>query len=100
MLFKNLLNRANLRNLEIFLWAGGVCDNALPEESYAERMKSAEQKMESFLKTHFPDAKEFEAANEIWSEVNGVYMDIYFEVGLLLGARIAMQINRKMEELS
>ena len=100
MLFENLLNRANLNNLEIFLWSGSVCENAQPEGSYKERIRAAEQKMERFLKTHFPDKMEFEAANDIWSEVNGVYMDIYFEVGLLLGAKIALQINSRLEELS
>ena len=100
MLFENLLKRANLNNLETFLWSGGVCERAQPEESYRDRIRAAEQKMERFLKTHFPDKMEFEAANDIWSEVNGVYMDIYFEVGLLLGAKIALQINSRLEELS
>ena len=99
MVFDNLLDRANLNNIEFFLRTGGeVCD-APPEGSHRERLYAAEQKAEKLLRERFTEEQEILEINEIIYDLIIVHQDIYFEIGMLLGMKIAAQINAKMEEM-
>ena len=47
----------------------------------------------------YTDLKELDEITGYYDEQVGVYQDVYFEIGLILGAKIAFQIRAKMEEL-
>ena len=100
MVFDNLLNRANLNNIEFFLRTGAECCDAPPESSHTERLYAAERKTQNLLNAHLPNKQDFEKINEIILDLIVVHQDIYFEIGMLLGVKITMQINQKLEELT
>ena len=56
--------------------------------------------MESFFEERFSDIKELDEIVGYYYKQAIVYRDVYFEIGLITGAKIAFQIHKRMEELS
>ena len=56
--------------------------------------------MEAFFEERFSDIKELDEIAGYYYKQAIVYRDVYFEMGLITGAKIAFQIHKRMEELS
>ena len=80
--FNHSYRRADLNSIEAFLMHGG--------ESF-ERPSD---------KSRFTNIDEFDEIAGYFNEQVSVFEDVYLEIGLLLGARIAFQICGKIAELS
>lgn len=99
MNFGNLLHRSNLNTLETFITCGEKSFSSPPEGAYSERLKKASQNVTALFQARFPDFQDYDEVAGYYDKQVEVVQDIYFEIGLILGARIAFQISEKMEEL-
>lgn len=98
--FSDLLRRADLNSIEEYLMHGGESIIKSPDATYAERLKEAQEKAAAFFEARYPDMDEYDEIFGYYNEQVSVYQDIYFEIGLILGAKIAFQLHKKLEELS
>lgn len=99
MFFKDLLGRANLINIGSFIISGSECCIDEPELTYTERIREAEQKTGQFLDANFPELNKNNEVSMRFYELADVYRDVYFEIGMIAGAKIALQLNKKLEDL-
>lgn len=100
MNFNNMLNRANLNILEDFLFHGGECFAEPSDKTYSERLKEADGKVSAFFEERYPDINEYDEISGYYHRQTNVYREVYFEIGLITGAKIAFQLAKKSEELS
>lgn len=100
MEFDDLLRRADLNNLEEFIIHGGESFVKPSTKTYSQRLKEADSKVEAFFEERFSDIKELDEIVGYYYKQAIVYRDVYFEMGLITGAKIAFQIHKRMEELS
>ena len=101
MKFDGLLRRANLNSLETFLLNGGEALRESDMKTYSERLEKANKRLSVFLTSVCDDTniEEYDKISGEMYEQIAVYEDVYFEVGLIMGAKIAFQIRGKLEEL-
>lgn len=98
--FSDLLQRTNLNSIESFLMYGGESFIKPPNKTYSERLADAKKKAKAFFETRYTDIDEYDEIAGYFNEQAAVFEEVYFEIGLLTGAKIAYQIREKMEELS
>lgn len=98
--FSDLLQRANLNAIETFFMYGGINLEKPSGKTYTQRLTETRKKAADFFAARFPDLGEYDEISEHFDELAAVYEEVYFEIGLILGAKIAFQISGKMEELS
>jgi len=96
--FKDLLQRANLNCIENYLLYGEPTFEKQSEKSYSERLKEARKKASAFFKARYSDIDEYDEISGYFYEQVEVYQDVYFEIGLIVGAKIAFQLRGKIEE--
>lgn len=99
MELKEILNRANLYALETHILYGSEAVVLPPEKTYAEKLKRAERDANIFFKNHFTSTSEYDEISGLFYEQIEVFKEVYFEIGLILGAKIALQIGERMKEL-
>lgn len=98
--FSDLLQRVNLNNLQKHLLYGGETSEEPSKKTYTQRLKEVNKKTGAFLRSRFTDVSEFEEIFGYYIDGIAVYEEVYFEIGMILGAKIAFQIKEKMEELT
>ncbi|MBE7030306.1 MAG: hypothetical protein E7409_02630 [Ruminococcaceae bacterium] len=99
MYFKNLSHRASKDSIITFLRENRENFYELPEETYAQRIADARKNAVSFLRERFPDIDEFDQIYGYFDQQTTVFEEVYFEIGLLLGAKIALELKQKSDEL-
>ena len=97
--FTNLLIRANLSNLEDFLLEGGEYLIEKNHKPYSEMLEEAERDARDFFQVRFPDTDDYDEISGYYNRQTEVYKEAFFEIGLLLGAKIGYQIHSRMSEL-
>lgn len=99
MYFKNYLERANLSVLQEFFKFGteGRAENI--SETYETRIKEARKNALSFFEEKFKSVEEFDYVLASFEKQLQVYEEVYFEIGLLLGAKLGYEICEKMQQL-
>ncbi len=95
----DLLRRANLNCIEDFLISGGESFERPSEKTYSERLAEAAKKATAFFDARYSDIREYDEISGHFNEQAGVFQDVYFEIGLIVGAKIAFQICGRMGEL-
>lgn len=98
MYFREMLKRAELNSIENFLLSG---EEVLEKTQgyYTERLKAAEAGIGKFFEARFTDLDECDETFMHFYNMVDTYREVFFEIGLFAGAKIAMQINKKLEEL-
>ncbi len=99
MEFKDIMKRAEFTAIGSYLRSG---DNILFEpdhKSYEEQIISAEAQISSLLSEWFPDRKEHDLIYDRIFHLTGTYIDVFFELGVLSGAKIGYQLKSKLDEL-
>lgn len=99
MNFRDLLKRSNLTSIENYLLYGDENLEKSLGKTYAERLEEARKKATAFFHSRYSDARDYEEIEQCFNEQAEVFLDVYFEIGLLLGAKIGYQIRGRMEEL-
>ncbi|MBQ1947995.1 MAG: hypothetical protein II359_05235 [Clostridia bacterium] len=96
MRFGEIWRRAELNSIETFLKYGGEDLGPWVKETYAQRLKTADKNILDFLKenTDLTD----ECMGFLYEQIS-IYEDVYFEIGLLLGGKLAFCIGEKIKEL-
>ena len=89
MNFKNYLMRANLFSLQNFFKHGGECLIEIENKTYEQRLKDARKNAVAFFKMKFTDIKEFDDVLCYFEEQCSAYEEVYFEIGMILGAKMA-----------
>ena len=98
--FKDLLRRTNLHSLESFLLNGTENLEQPCDTPYAERLTEAERTAKAFFDARFADSDDYDEIAGYVTELIEVFQAVYFEIGLLLGGRIAYQIAERLAEFS
>ena len=100
MKFENYLQRAELISLQNFLKHGGETFIPTSDKKYSERITEARRKAKNFFEERFTDINEFDRIYGCFDEqVSEYYEDVFFEIGIIVGAKIGFQFREKMEEL-
>lgn len=97
--FGDLFNRVNFNCLIDLILYGA--ENCMPSSSktYAQRLKEANANARKFFKARYPNIDEYDEIVGYYNAQIGTYTEVYFEVGLLLGAKIGYQICTRLKEL-
>lgn len=98
--FSDLLQRANLNSVESYLLYGSESFEKPSDKTYKERLSEARKKAKAFFEARYSDVTEYDEISGYFNEQAGVFQDVYFEIGLLVGAKIAFQIRGRMEEIT
>lgn len=98
--FGDLLERANLNSIESYLLYGGESTDKPSEKTYSERLAEAKKKAAAFFQSRYSDIQEYDEITGYFNEQVAVFQDVYLEIGLILGAKIAFQIRERMEEIT
>ena len=99
MKFDEILRRANLNSLQLFLKYGEDDFRKEEKETYSQRIKNAREKAIKFFAAKYPDIEEFDKIYGYFDEQTSVYEEVYFEIGLIVGAKIAFQTREKIDNL-
>lgn len=100
MYFKDLLKRAELKSIKDFIVWGEETYEECEKKSYEERMKDAERNIGDLFEEYFPDNETNDKAFSLYYKQMSVYQDVFFEMGMLAGAHLALEINEKLREIS
>ena len=98
--FNHSYRRADLNSIEAFLMHGGESFERPSDKSYSQRLQEARKNATAFFEARFTNIDEFDEIAGDFNEQVSVFEDVYLEIGLLRGARIAFQICGKIAELS
>lgn len=99
MNFNDYLQRAELFSLEDFIKNGCETYIKLPKETFSERLDAAMKNMEEFCNRKYSDIKEYDEVYGYFYEQASVFEEVYFEIGLIVGSKIAFQLCDKINEL-
>ncbi len=97
--FKRLLERTDLYSIQTFFKYGVEAYIKPDTQSYSQRLRNANKNATDFFKNKFSDTAELDKVLNFFDEQTSIYEEVYFEIGLLLGTKMAFEINEKMEEL-
>ena len=70
------------------------------KNTYGQRIEDIQKRAKAFFDRHYTDLCKYDESSEYFHEQDIVYLDVYFEIGLILGAKTAFQLGGKLEELS
>ena len=99
MSFERLLTRANLKTIQAYLRYEVVDWSEDSKQTYEERLKAANQKATEFFEEHYTDLDEYDKIAGYFGEITEVYEDVFFEIGMIVGAKLAFELRGKMKEL-
>lgn len=100
MKFEDYLQRAELISLQNFLRHGGETCEKTSQKTYSQQLQEARSKANTFFQQNFPDIEEQDRISEYFYEQVSVYEEVFFEIGLIVGAKIGFQLKGKFEELT
>lgn len=98
MHLKDLLHRARLDVIETFILSGDEKIEVECEKSYSQQLDAASKKVEAFFESRYNN-DELDEICKYYYEQTAVYQEVYFEIGLIVGAKIAFDLRGKIEEL-
>lgn len=98
MEFDKIMQRADLSSIRAFLKTGAEDLNEKTELTYSEQIKEAMRNIEKMLKEKYPTFEEYDKAESYLNEQIFTLENVYFELGLLAGAKMGFQISKKIEE--
>ena len=99
MNFKNFLQKADLYSFQEFIKYGAEAFIKPEAKPYCERIKEARKNAVDFFERKFSNIDEFDKVLGYFDEQNSVYEEVYFEIGMILGAKMAFEISGKLDEL-
>ena len=100
MNFNDYLQRAELISLQSFLKHGGETFIKSSEKSYSEQLAEARKNAKEFFGKKFPNKDEYDEVYGYFDEQASVYEEVFFEIGIIIGAKIGIQLKNRLEELS
>ena len=99
MKFEDYLQRAEFISLQNFLKTGGETYVSSSQQTYSEQLREVHQKATDFFNEKFKDIDEHDKISECFYDLAGVYEEVFFEIGSIVGAKIGMQLQKKLQEL-
>ena len=99
MKFEDYLQRAEFISLQNFLKTGGETFVKSSQQTYSEQLKEARQKAKDFFDEKFPELDEHDEIVEYFYDLVSVYEEVFFEIGSIIGAKIGMQLQKRIQEL-
>ncbi len=99
MEWKELMRRAKLNSIEEYLMCGGDCVGEYSKEPYDKQLNDVYHKFSIYLSSHFSDPQAKEEFSEYFYELADTYRIIYFEMGMIAGAKIGYQLKERLEQL-
>lgn len=86
------LARANIQEIRTYI-QGAEAIGEIDTRTYSQRLESGRKPLLDFLKELYPDPWEYEKKlSGILADMLGAYEDVYLEVGMKVGARMAYQL--------
>lgn len=97
--FSEMLHKANLYRLEMLIMCMGDSNEDPEYVPYSERLAEADKKADAFFKARFPELEEYNEIMAYYDDQVFVNRQVYFEIGMIVGGKIAFDISKRMEEL-
>ena len=97
--FSGILRRTEIERLNEYIMSGDLRIEESSQQSYTERLMEADEKAHAFFKSRYPDMEEYNEIMGYYYNQTGVIKEVYFEIGLIVGGKIAFEISKRMEEL-
>ena len=97
--YSGILRRIEIERLKEYIMSGDLRIEEPSQQSYIERLMEADEKAHQFFKARYPDMKEYDEIMAYYYNQTGVIKEVYFEIGVIAGGKIAFEISKKMEEL-
>lgn len=89
---KEYLSRADLQEIRTYI-QGAEGTGKIDTRTYKQRLEDGRKPLLDFLKGLYSDSWEYEnQTSAIVADALGTYEDVYLEVGIKIGARIAYQL--------
>ena len=88
--FDKILERANVQYLRSALL--GKAFDEIQDKPYKERLDGPRRELLKMIEEKLPDMEDNEPLNEKIYNSTGAYADVYMELGLQAGVKIAMDI--------
>ena len=88
---KEAFERVNIQTISGFILTGGETIT-VSNESYPERLKESEIKINNRLKGIYQDEEELDKAHGDLSIALSEHQDVYMEIGMKIGARLLHQL--------
>ncbi len=95
MIDRTMLDRANLNVIEEFILTGFTSNMKPSEKKYSERLMDVENKISEYMNMHEKMVPECAELWKCFSEQS----EVYFELGIIIGAKIAFQLQKRIEEI-
>ena len=96
---ESLLKRSDLTMVGLFLRHGNEWLVETSKDKYNNQLRESEIRIQEFFDKHFPDFEKNEEAVQLFDREAATYKDVYFEIGLLLGARLGYNFHERMNEI-
>lgn len=100
MNIKDYLQRAEFISLQNFFKYGGETYLESSKKTYSEQLADARKNAKEFFEKRYTDIDEYDEIYGYFDEQVSVYEEVYFEIGLIVCAKIGMQLQKRLEELS
>jgi len=88
MNFREMAERTDISNIHSFITYGEEGFKDIPEKNYAERIAEAQLNISNYLKEQLESQEQLDEMLERIFTMTEVYEDVYFEAGMLLGAKL------------
>lgn len=99
MNFREMMDRADIANIQSFLIYGYEGYKDSTKKSHAQRIKEAQLKISDYLKEKFKNTEELDEITESIFSMTEIYEDVYFEAGLLVGAKLGYEMREKLDKI-
>lgn len=100
MLFKDFLKRANCQALENFILHGGEYHVTPASRPLEVRFREAEEALEHIFCQKSKNDAEFEQMMDAVLVPMGELQEVFFEAGLLAGAKITYELCSKIKDVA
>lgn len=97
-MFSELLKRANLSNIQEFIINGGDFIENPEDKPYDESVREAERAICKFIESYFTQEERDKVSDIIYSQID-ILQRVYFEIGLLVGMKLSLQVCEKIKEI-
>ncbi len=99
MEFDNLLKRACFSSIADYMYSGEEYLGRFSDKSYEERIKENSEEIDKLFEEFFSDSQELARFTERFNHLLYIYIQVYFEMGVLAGGKLALDIEKKYRQL-
>ncbi len=99
MNFNKYLERSNIHSLQNYIKHGGETFEHTPPKTYTQIINDAERDALKFFSDRFPKIEDYDEITGYYYKLTETYEEVFFEIGAIVGAKLAFELKDKINEL-